>query len=68
MFLGLTDEGLRILEKIDVFMAGRIERIFQYMSPFERDTVVRSLGLLNEAISRAGKEDALQGGKIACCK
>ncbi|TWJ18261.1 MarR family winged helix-turn-helix transcriptional regulator [Geobacter argillaceus] len=52
--LGLTSEGLQVLEKIDLYMSGRIKRIFSSMTPFERETVVRSLGLLNEAVAKAG--------------
>jgi DNA-binding MarR family transcriptional regulator len=52
--LGLTAEGSRVLEKIDRYMADRIEQIFSRMSEFERETIVRSLGLLNEAVVRAG--------------
>lgn len=66
--LGLTGEGLQVLEKIDRYMAGRIERIFSSMTPFERETVIRSLGLLNEAVTRAGCCDGEQGENIACCK
>ena len=61
--LELTDEGRRVLGQIDSYMARRLERIFGGMSAFERETVVRSLGLLNEAIGSADQE-----GEIACCK
>ncbi|GFE62478.1 MarR family winged helix-turn-helix transcriptional regulator [Geobacter sp. AOG2] len=64
--LGLTDAGRQVLEKIDRYMAATVERIFSHMSGFERETVVRSLGLLNEAVAKAGN-DPSQGGKIACC-
>jgi len=64
--LGLTNAGRQVLEKIDRYMADRIEQIFSHMSGFERETVVRSLGLLNEAVAKAGN-DSPQGGKIACC-
>lgn len=64
--LGLTDAGRQVLEKIDRYMAYRIEQIFSHMSGFERETVVRSLGLLNEAVAKAGNGSP-QGGKIACC-
>ncbi len=65
--LGLTAEGGQVLEKIDRYMADRIEQIFSRMSEFERETIVRSLGLLNEAVIRAGSNGPQQGGKIACC-
>ncbi len=66
--LGLTAAGRRVLEKIDHYMAGRLEMIFACMSDFERETVVRSLGLLNEAVAKAGESDARQRGAVACCK
>lgn len=66
--LGLTDGGRQVLEKIDRFMAGRLEAVFACMSDFERETVVRSLGLLNEAVARAGEAGARRGGEVACCK
>jgi DNA-binding MarR family transcriptional regulator len=64
--LGLTDEGSRVLEKIDGYMATTVERIFSHMSDFERETVARSLELLNEAVARAGDDASQQEGKIAC--
>lgn len=60
--LGLTTEGRGVLDKIDRYMTERLERIFGQMTVFERETVVRSLGLLNEAIARSDQE-----GTIACC-
>ena len=50
----LTDEGLLVLKKIDQYMSDKIEQIFSHMTPFERETVISSLGLLNEAISTSG--------------
>ena len=52
--LSLTNAGKDALERIDKYMANRIEQIFSSMSTFERETVVRSLGLLNEALDRVG--------------
>ncbi|MDD2733585.1 MAG: MarR family winged helix-turn-helix transcriptional regulator [Desulfuromonadaceae bacterium] len=66
--LGLTGAGVLVLEKIDQYMAARLEMVFGGMTPFERETVVRSLGLLNEAVAKAGETDAGSGGTIACCK
>lgn len=66
--LGLTDAGREVVEKIDRYMAARLERVFGGMTSFERETVVRSLGLLNEAVAKAGDADAGLGGTIACCK
>lgn len=66
--LGLTEVGRQVLEKIDRYMAARLEKIFGRMSSFERETVVRSLGLLNEAIIQAGQKAESREGAIACCK
>jgi len=66
--LGLTDAGMQVLEKIDRYMAGKLEQIFAGMSNFERETVVRSLGLLNDAVVRSGEAGSRQEGTIACCK
>ena len=66
--LGLTDAGRQVLEKIDRYMAGRLELVFACMSDFERETVVRSLGLLNEAVARAGETGVRPEGAVACCK
>jgi DNA-binding MarR family transcriptional regulator len=66
--LALTGEGLHMLEKIDRYMSGRLERVFAGMSDFERETVVRSLGVLNEAIIQAAREASGREGTIACCK
>jgi DNA-binding MarR family transcriptional regulator len=64
--LGLTDEGSRVLGQIDLYMAASIEGIFSSLSPFERDTVVRSLALLNGALARVSS-GIPQETKIACC-
>jgi DNA-binding MarR family transcriptional regulator len=66
--LELAEAGGQVLEKIDRYMAARLERVFGGMTPFERETVVRSLGLLNEAVARLDDADARSGGIIACCK
>lgn len=66
--LGLTAAGDDALKRIDSYMAARIEEIFSSMTPFERETVVRSLGLLNEAVTRAAETGTRQEGVIACCK
>jgi DNA-binding MarR family transcriptional regulator len=65
--LDLTDAGRNSLERIDSYMAGRIEQIFSGMSPFERETVIRSLGLLNEAVARVGCCGEPNRNNIACC-
>jgi DNA-binding MarR family transcriptional regulator len=66
--LGLTGEGMRVVGQIDRYMATKIEQIFSFMTHFERETVIRSLGLLNEAVAKAGSCTVLPGEKVACCK
>lgn len=68
IILRLTPAGRKVLEKIDDYMAARLKRIFARLSPFERETVVRSLGLLNEAIAQATQDAMGQKGSFACCK
>jgi len=50
--LGLSEEGVRVLNKIDRYMSERLEKVFSGFTPFERDSVVMSLGLLNDAVAR----------------
>lgn len=66
--LSLTDEGRKVMSQVDLYMRERLERIFAGMSPFEREIVVKSLGLLNEAVTKAGTSASQQEGTIACCK
>jgi DNA-binding MarR family transcriptional regulator len=66
--LELTVTGRQVLEKIDGYMATQLEKLFSNMTSFERETVVRSLGLLNNAIARVGEVDPQSGGTVACCK
>lgn len=66
--LGLTAAGEDVLKRIDRYMAEKIEQIFSSMSPFERETVVMSLGLLNEAVAKAGCCNGSLKNNIACCK
>jgi DNA-binding MarR family transcriptional regulator len=66
--LELARAGRQVLEKIDHYMAARLEKVFGGMTQFERETVVRSLGLLNEAVAKVADADARPGGMIACCK
>lgn len=66
--LALTPPGEDVMERIDRYMTDRLERIFGSMSPFERETVVRSLGLLNDALARTGCCGSLQDKAVACCK
>lgn len=66
--LGLTVTGEGVLSRIDRHMAGKIEQIFAVMTAFERETVIRSLELLNEAVAKSGCCSAVQKENIACCK
>jgi DNA-binding MarR family transcriptional regulator len=51
--LSTTENGLQLLTQIDRFMETRIEQVFSFMTPFERETVTRSLALLNEAVTKS---------------
>ncbi|MBI1920613.1 MAG: MarR family transcriptional regulator [Geobacter sp.] len=64
--LSLTDRGLQVLAQIDHYMEAKMEQIFSSMTPFERDTVIRALGLLNEAVARTG--GCSDKNNIAKCK
>jgi DNA-binding MarR family transcriptional regulator len=66
--LGLTAAGEEVLARIDRFMADRIERIFTSMTPFERATVVGSLGLLNDALTKGVCSGSQSDDTVACCK
>lgn len=65
--LGVTAEGLRVLEQIDRYMAESLEKIFSTLTSFERETVVRSLELLNEVLTKEGG-CTRRRENIACCK
>ena len=66
--LGLITAGEEVMERIDRYMADRIERIFSCMTDFERETVVRSLELLNSALAKTDCCGTRQDTIIACCK
>jgi DNA-binding MarR family transcriptional regulator len=66
--LGLTEEGMQVLEQIDRYMSERLELIFANMTAFERETVVRSLALLNETLTQLGCCGPRPENKIVCCK
>jgi DNA-binding MarR family transcriptional regulator len=44
--LDLSAEGMMVLQRIDIHMNEKVERIFSPMTTFERDCVSRSLDLL----------------------
>jgi DNA-binding MarR family transcriptional regulator len=66
--LGLSPAGEDVLGRIDRYMADRIERLFSSMTSFERETVIRSLGLLNSALATTGCCGVEQENNVACCK
>jgi DNA-binding MarR family transcriptional regulator len=65
--LGLTGQGVDVLEKIDRYMSAKMEQIFSFMTPFEREVVTCSLGLLNETLIKA-VESTTERKYIAYCK
>lgn len=56
--LNLTPEGKFIAETIDQQMNNYLNEVFNQMNEFERDTVVRSIQLLNSCMSKSN----------LCCK
>ena len=65
--LGLTGEGEKVMGQIDRYMEGKLDQLFMVMTPFERDVVTRSLGLVNEALARVAVASH-DGESVACCK
>lgn len=53
--LSLTTEGTFVAATIDQQMNAYLNEIFSHMNDFERETVIRSVKLLNEAMSKAGQ-------------
>jgi DNA-binding MarR family transcriptional regulator len=53
--LSLTPEGKYVAAAIDQQMNNYLNEIFSHMSDFEKDTVIRSIKLLNEALAKSGK-------------
>jgi DNA-binding MarR family transcriptional regulator len=66
--LGLTPEGEAVLARIDRYLSDRVEQILSPMTPFERETVARSLELLNEALAKNGSGSPQTDKYVACCK
>ncbi len=66
--LGLTPAGEEVMGRIDRYMADKIERIFSTMSSFEKESVIRSLQLLNSALAKTDCCGVRQNKNIACCK
>ena len=57
--LSLTPEGELVLSKIDLYMTKQLESIFSFMTPFERDSVVRALRLFNQTLTTSGQPGKL---------
>ncbi|MNW65378.1 MarR family protein [compost metagenome] len=53
--LALTIEGKYVATTIDQQMNVFLDEVFSYMTEFEKDTVVRSIKLMNEAMAKSEK-------------
>ncbi|WP_339288239.1 MarR family winged helix-turn-helix transcriptional regulator [Paenibacillus sp. FSL E2-0201] len=51
--LSLTVEGMFIAETIDKQMNSYLTEVFSHMNEFERQTVIRSIQLLNESMAKS---------------
>jgi DNA-binding MarR family transcriptional regulator len=51
--LSLTTEGKYVAAKMDADMNQYLDEVFSNMSEFERDMVIKSIKLLNEAMSKS---------------
>lgn len=56
--LSLTVQGRFVATTIDHSMNAYLDEVFSHMNEFERETVIRSIKLLNEAMSKSS----------VCCK
>ncbi|MFC0298556.1 MarR family winged helix-turn-helix transcriptional regulator [Geobacillus jurassicus] len=56
--LSLTAEGKYLAAKIDAEMNHYLNEVFSYMSEFEKETVLRSIQLLNDCMAKSS----------VCCK
>ncbi|HWL24197.1 MAG TPA: MarR family transcriptional regulator, partial [Ureibacillus sp.] len=54
----LTTQGNYVAAKIDAEMNQYLNEVFSHMSEFEREMVIKSVKLLNEAMSKS----------TVCCK
>jgi DNA-binding MarR family transcriptional regulator len=48
--LDLTEEGLVMLERIDIYLDEKLEQVFSPLTKFERDCVSRSINLVADVI------------------
>lgn len=53
--LSLTVQGKYVAATIDSQMNSYLEEVFSYMSEFERDMVIRSVQLMNEAMAKSDR-------------
>ncbi|GJM83711.1 MarR family winged helix-turn-helix transcriptional regulator [Paenibacillus timonensis] len=53
--LSLTTEGKYVATTIDTQMNEYLEEVLSFMSDFEKDTVLRSVKLFNEAMAKSSK-------------
>lgn len=51
--LSLTAEGNSVAASIDAQMARTFEEIFSHLTEFEKETILRSIRLLNEAMGKS---------------
>lgn len=51
--LSLTAQGKFVATSIDHSMNTYLDEVFSHMNEFERETVIRSLGLLNQAMAKS---------------
>lgn len=51
--LSLTTEGKFVAALIDKQMQDYLDEIFSHMNEFEKETVLRSIGLLNDAMAKS---------------
>ncbi|GIP32977.1 MarR family winged helix-turn-helix transcriptional regulator [Paenibacillus sp. J2TS4] len=51
--LSLTTEGMYVATTIDQQMNAYLDEIFSHMNDFEKETVIRSIKLLNEAMANS---------------
>ncbi|CAM2846098.1 MarR family transcriptional regulator [Paenibacillus sediminis] len=53
--LSLTTEGKFVATTIDTEMNNNLDEIFSHMNDFEKETVLRSIQLLNESMAKSSK-------------
>ena len=56
--LSLTEQGKKVAQEIQKEMESHLDEIFSHMNEFEKETVLRSMALLNQAMAKSS----------VCCK